>query len=75
MPGHNGAGRGSRPRVPGRVEDGCDLDDDDSGTIEDLLVSLDGQINQDFELILITAELDANKEDIKKFEDIVGVST
>ena len=31
MPGHNGAGRGSRPRVPGRVEDGCDLDDDDSG--------------------------------------------
>jgi len=31
LQGHNGAGRGSRPWVEGRVEGGCDLDDGDSG--------------------------------------------
>ena len=31
MPGYNGAGRGSRPRVHERVEGGCDLEDGESG--------------------------------------------
>lgn len=31
MLGHNGAGRGSRPRVEGGVGGGCDLDDNGSG--------------------------------------------
>ncbi len=31
MPGHNSARRGSRPRVHGRVEGGCDRDEGDSG--------------------------------------------
>ncbi len=31
MQGHNGAGRGSRPRVHGRVDGGCDLDEGASG--------------------------------------------
>ena len=31
MQGHNGAGRGSRPRVEGGLGGGCDLDDSGSG--------------------------------------------